>query len=420
MNLRLLCVSLVWLVPACGSTGPSAEPVTLDFRAENDLLAGFEQDSGFLPQGSPAAIRVVAGATAALVATAQATAVGDTLTPVSDTGSLAMEAGFTLEVSAKIDAAGVDYEGVIESFEYGIEPSMVSFEPFAVGESVTLESALPPSELARVPVPSVPGATLVVDITGGQVNTAYSGVCAVATGGLAQYTAEAVIDGTIQLEGTIELELLVVTETFGPYPIEVPIPAVTTALDLGTFSTVDGTPAPGSPCESAGADTDAVDPTAASGPMDPTSTESTTGGDPSMGSSGETTSGPTSGSTSGPETGEASSSSGGAECIDDAGCTLRETCVEEQCVPVPSECGDGLDCAACPSESTCSLCVQFDGNACSDVLDDCFFDDDCLALIDCTNPCEDQACYEACAAASTAEAVDLFNSVVLCINGECG
>ena len=130
-------------------------------------------------------------------------------------------------------------------------------------------------------------------------------------GGVAQYTAEAVIDGTIALEGTIELELLVVSETFGPFAIEVPIPAATTALDLGTFSTSDGMPAQGSPCDAVAGDTDTVDPTAASGGMtnggtttaDPTSdrttsADSTTGGDPT----GE--------ETSSPETGSESSSTG--------------------------------------------------------------------------------------------------------------
>lgn len=421
MNPRFLCLSLAWLVPACGSTGPSSEPVTLDFRAENDLLAGFEQDTGFLPAQSPAAIRVVAGATASLVAAAQATATGDTLTPVAESGLVTMEAGFSLEVSARIDAAGVDYEGVIETFEYGIEPAMTSFEPFAIGETVTLESALPPGELARVPIPSVPGATLVVDIAGGQVNAAYSGVCATAMGGLAQYTGQAVIDGSIQLEGTIELELLVVSETFGPFPIEVPIPAATTALDLGTFSTADGMPAEGSPCDGMVGDTDTVDPTAASGDTmtDPTTAGPTTG-DPTMGSSGAMTVGDsTGGETSATETGDESSSTSAGECVDDEGCVMGGTCVDNQCVPVPSECDDGLDCDACPSVTTCSLCVQFEGNACSELLDACFFDDDCVALIECANACEDDMCLDACAGASTAEAIDLYNEIVSCITGAC-
>ena len=420
MNPRFLCLSLAWLVPACGSSAPS-EPVTLEFRAENDLLDGFEQDSGFLPAQSPAAIRVVAGATASLVATAQATATGDTLTPVAESGSVTMEAGFSLEVSAMIDTAGVEYEGVIETFEYVIEPSMASFEPFAIGETVTLESALPPGELARVPIPAVPGATLVVDIAGGQVNAAYSGVCATAMGGVAQYTGQAVIDGTLQLEGTIELELLVVSETFGPFPIEVPIPAATTALDLGTFSTSDGMPAEGSPCDGTAGDTDPADPTAASGgtTSDPTTAGPTTG-NPTMGSSGGMTDDDsTGGEPTATGTGGQSSSSSDAECVDDTGCDMGETCADGQCVPVPAECDDGLDCDACPSQSTCSLCVQYEGNACSESINSCLFDDDCLALIECANACEDEMCIEACGAASTAEAVGLYNEIVICINGAC-
>ena len=290
--------------------------MTLAFRAQSDLLEGFEQDSGFQPAGSPAAIRVVAGANAALVATASAMASGDTLTPVAGSGSLSMEAGFSLEISARIDAAGVEYEGVVETFEYGIDPATTMFEPFAIGETVTLETALPPGELARVPVPSVPGATLIVDIAGGQVNTAYSGTCAAAIGGAAQYTGEAVIDGTLQLEGTIEIELLVTSETFGPFAFEVPIPASTTELDLGTFSVSDGMPTEGSPCDGAGSDTDTSGTTAASG--------ESTRGDPTAGEGSET----------GDEGSTGCDMPGGCEpqCVHNSDCLIG-TCNGGQCGP---------------------------------------------------------------------------------------
>lgn len=421
MNTRLLCISLAWLAPACGST---AETVTLDFRAEKDLLDGFQQDSGFLPQASPAAIRVVAGATAGLVATAQATATGDTLAPVAGTGSLAMEAELSLEVSARIDAVGVEYEGVVETFAYGIEPAMTSFDPFSIGETVMLQSALPPGELARVPIPAVPGATLVIDIAGGQVNAAYSGVCAVAMGGVAQYTAEAVIDGTIALEGTIELELLVVSETFGPFAIEVPIPATTTALDLGTLSTSDGTPAAGSPCDAMGADTDGVDPMATSGNpttggttmVDPTNADSTSADSTNADSTGEETSGPETGSSS---TGCEMPGGCGTQCMDDTSCPEGDVCVNALCVPEPSECSDGLDCSVCPSVQSCAACVQFTGNACGDAVDSCLLEDGCLELIECTNLCDDQACVDTCGEAATIESIELFNALLVCINDAC-
>ncbi|MBV1858950.1 MAG: hypothetical protein KUG77_11105 [Nannocystaceae bacterium] len=424
MNTRLFCISLAWLVPGCGSTA-APEPVTLDFQGERDLLDGFEQDSGFLPAGSPAAIRVVAGATASLAATAQATAVGDTLTPVAGTGSLAMEAGLSLEVSARIDAAGVEYEGVVETFEYAIEPAMTSFEPFSIGETVTLQSALPPGELARVPVPSVPGATLVLDIAGGQVNAAYSGVCATAMGGVAQYTAEAVIDGTIAIEGTIELEILVLSETFGPFSIEVPIPATTTTLDLGTFSTADGTAADGSPCDGVSGDTDAVSPMTVGGSTGISTTtsgstagEETTNADSTMGggSTGEETSSPETGSSS---TGCDAPGGCEGECVDDFDCVVDDACVDNECVPLPAECVSSLDCDACPTSQSCSFCVQTDDNACGDVANLCFFDDDCLTLVDCVNQCDDQPCADVCGAMSTPEAIEMYNAVASCVSDAC-
>lgn len=423
MDIKRLFAAAALLVPACKGSDSASEPVTLEFRAEHDLLGSFEQDSGFVPEGAPAAIRVVATANAGLTATAQATASGETLAPVEGSGTLAMEAGFSLEISARLDAAGVEYEGVVETFEYGIDPAMTTFEPFALGESVVLSSPLPPGELARVPIPSVPGATLVVDIASGELETTYSGVCATAMDGLAQYTAQAVIAGTLGLEGTIEVEIPIVgTETFGPFAVDVPIPATTTALDLGTFSIADGMPAEGSPCAGATGDTDADPTNGTSGPTgsDPTGSDPT-GSDPTgdASTSGDPTGEASSGSATGDPSGDDTTTTGRPECIEAAECAEDEACVEGTCTLVPEACWDGTDCGTCLDTDSCVWCEQLPGNACGDLTDACFSDVDCVALVECVTPCEDQACIDACAEGSTPEAIDLYNAAADCLIDVC-
>jgi len=423
MDTKRLFLAAALLAPACKGSDGGSGPVTLEFRAEHDLLGSFEQDSGFVPEGAPAAIRVVATANAGLVAAAQAIASGDVLTPVEGSGTLSMDAGFSLEISARIDASGIEYEGVVETFEYGIDPAMTTFEPFALGESVTLSSPLPPGELARVPIPSVPGATLVVDIASGELDTTYSGVCATTMDGLAQYTAEAVIEGTLGLEGTIEVEIPIIgTETFGPFAVDIPIPATTAALDLGTLSTADGMPAMGSPCAGSSGDTDA-DPTGVS--TDPTGADPT-GSDPSGdepsgdgSTSGDPTGDPSAGSTSGDPSGE-DASTGADTCGESADCAADEECVDGACMAVPSACFDGTDCSACPGSQSCFGCEQYDGNACGDAVAACFDDLDCASLVECANTCTDQTCLDACAAGAPSEALDLYNAAVDCLITACG
>ncbi|MBK6919574.1 MAG: hypothetical protein IPH07_19425 [Deltaproteobacteria bacterium] len=244
---------------ACGGGDGGGGSALLAFDGQQDFLPGFDYDSGWLPEGSPVSIRATATASGGVTVHAQATADGDALMPVAGSGTLAVEGALALEVSARIDTMGIEYEGVVETFAYAIDPVMQGFEPFAIDTAVPATATLPAAELGRVPIPSVPGASLVLAIEGGELSTVFTGVCATAAGGLAQYTGSLNTSGTIDAAATVEIEVPIVgTQSFGPFAFQVPIPASDHAVDLGTLTLPSGeaTDAAG-PCNGVGAGTDA-------------------------------------------------------------------------------------------------------------------------------------------------------------------
>ncbi len=450
-----VCTSLLWL--GCGSTS-NAEAVTVQFRAEEDLLSGFAQDSGFVPSNSPAAIRVVADARARLLATAAATASGTQLTPVPGSGSLALDAGFSLEVSARVDAAGFEYEGVVETFEYAVDPTNLAFDPFAIDAPVVLSSAFPPGELATVPIPSIPGATLLVTVSGGAMETTFTGICAASDMGAAQYTAQAVIEGTLELAGTVVIEIPIVgPESFGPFPVGVPIPPASILLDLGSFSTTDAMRVDLRPCDALPDETDGSSATSGM-PSDPTLADDDTTTGPETTSAGPSTATTTTTTTSATsETGETgpqgttgepedtdeacnddldNDGDGQTDC-EDEGCwestyctpcgastscrLFDEECVDAACVPVPLTCANGDDCESCPGRDSCGSCVEYEGQPCRDAFLDCLSTPGCLEIINCQAECDGEPeCENACTQSAEEFAAAAFFSLEACVDMACG
>ncbi len=264
---------------ACGGGGSDSDSGSgtddgagvseLEFAGEQPFLPGLDIDTGWLPEASPVAVKATASATGQVAVVAKATTDGETLTPVAGSGSLSLEGAIAFEVSARIDTNGIMYEGVVDSFEYGIEPANQSFDPFALDAPITVMSALPAQELGKVPIPSVPGASLVMSVTGGDLETSFQGTCAEAQDGFGQYTGTITMAGTVACAASVEIEIPIVgTMTFGPFPFDVPIPAIESPTDLGTLSLTTGEPGmPMGICDGGGtataaddaADTDAGD-----------------------------------------------------------------------------------------------------------------------------------------------------------------
>lgn len=426
------CVALMGT--GCGASS-SGEPVQLDFSAERDVLGGFEQDTGFLPAQSPAALRVRATASAGLTVRASALVEGGELTPISESGQLTVGASFQLEVSARLDAAGVDYEGVVDEFSYDVEEVTVAFDPFLLDAEVTATATLTSAEVARVPIPSVPGSTLIVEVTGGTIATRYSGVCAAVGDGAAQYTGRSVTDGTVELAGTIEISVPIIgSESFGPFTIDVPVPATTQDLDLGTLALDSGLPLEGfAPCDGSDSDTDADPTTTGNGSG---TAPGTTGMPPTTGTDSDETADTTETAdtaeteattdSADTEIGE-SSSSGAAEGEVDCGDALDNDangfidCDDPNCAGSNEcECLPG-NCGTCSDEFACVECGQLVGGECTAHAAACLDDEVCNELASCVQGCDggDQPCLDACAAASSDSAISLWNAAAMCFEDLC-
>lgn len=232
---------LALALAACHGDGGGGGGGDLTFSAEAPFLPGLDLDSGYVPDGSPVAVRATATASGGISITTGARSDGDTLEPVAGSGAIAIQGAIALEVSTRIDTAGIMYEGVVSSFDYALDPAMQTFEPFALDAPVTVMSMLPAKELGSVPIPSVPGGSLVLSVTGGQITTAFGGTCADAAAGFAQYTGTLTTQGTVSCSATVEIEVPIVgTQSFGPFAFDLPIPEIVSPIDLGTRSIATG------------------------------------------------------------------------------------------------------------------------------------------------------------------------------------
>lgn len=232
----MLALRVGIVVIVAGLIGCS-EPSGIPFHGEEALLDSFEWDSGLVPAGSPAQVRVAVRGGGGITVDATGSAAGDTLTASPGSGVLQSGGSLVLEVHAKVDVASIQFDGVVQEVGYEIPVQSAMFDPFLLdGQSTTLESTLAPGELIRAPIPSVPGSTLVLSIEGGTLTTEFAGTCAKARAGYAHYLGRASIGGTVSLSATIEIEVPIVgSRSFGPFAIEVPIPAIQRDIDLGLF-----------------------------------------------------------------------------------------------------------------------------------------------------------------------------------------
>jgi hypothetical protein len=239
----VLCLSAA----ACQGGGGDG---TMSFDAEAPLLPGFEKDTGFLPADQPVQVRLVARAGGAVKAHAEATGGDGALEPVAGSGVLDVAASFAFEVHANIDVSGIKYNGLVQSIDYTVPAATTAFDPFLLdGGEAMVASELPAEELASLPLASVPGGTLVLSIQGGTLTTRFTGVCASAADGMAQYTGRVITAGRVELGAMVRFEVpLVGTKEFGPIVIPVDIPELDAAMDLGTLD-ADGAPMEGTgPC----------------------------------------------------------------------------------------------------------------------------------------------------------------------------
>jgi hypothetical protein len=235
---RIVCAALLI---ACSSDGGSGAGAAT-FRGEEGFLQGLDYDTGLLPTDSPAQVRVVAVGSGGVVVNARGTSDGGGLAPVAGSGSIEISGMLALRIFAKLDVRGITFDDMVHETSYAIPLASQPFEPFLVDETpVEARAELPPAEIARVPIPNVPGGTLVLNVTGGYVSSAFRGTCATALAHEAQYLGALTVAGELQASATIEVEVPIVgTQTFGPFDLTIPIPNGDRDLDLGTVDLATG------------------------------------------------------------------------------------------------------------------------------------------------------------------------------------
>jgi hypothetical protein len=229
---------------ACsGGDGGSGE---IHFAGSMAALPDMEIDTGLQPADSPAQVRVVARSAGEVTAEATASSEGTELVPVPGSGRVGMDATLSLEVFARLDASAFTFDDVVETVTIALAPGETTFAPFLLdGGEVSFSSPIVPDEILSVPLAGVPGGTITLSTTGGQVTGRFAGTCAVAQNGLASYAAQITWSGTVELAASIEIDTPLGGKTFGPMAVAVPIPEFATPFDLGTRSMADGAEAAG-------------------------------------------------------------------------------------------------------------------------------------------------------------------------------
>jgi hypothetical protein len=235
----VLLVHLLLAAACGGAEGSSGE---LAFQGSEPFLGELEYDTGLVPEDSQAQVRVVAVGEGGVEIDARGLATDGTLAPVAGSGTLAISGRVALQIFAKVDVGGLSFDDLVHEMSYELPVVTQPFEPFALeGAPVEVRSDLPAAEIARVPIPNLPGGTLVVNVTGGYLETAFQGTCATVVGGDAQFLGSIVLGGEIDLSATIEVSVpFVGDQSFGPLEVTVPLPAADRAIDLGTVDTTTG------------------------------------------------------------------------------------------------------------------------------------------------------------------------------------
>ncbi len=285
----LTSVFLVAAAASCSDDDTGGSTSALTFKATQDALPNYSFDTGYLPSGSPAQVKLELKSGGGITVEAKASASGDALTPVAGTGKVTMAVQLKFGVKLKVNVTGIKYDGPLKNapdinIKFG---GTTTFDPFLIGKKVTLNATVPETKLATIPLGAalgLPGVTGDLELkVSGKMKSDYSGVCAKASGGAAQYTGKTVTSGDLKIKATLKLKALMYNKTVGPFDIPVTIPAIPANIDLGTKSLSGGASPKVGPCAGGttgdgGVGDGGVKPTEAGG-----KTEAGTGGDAGSG-----------------------------------------------------------------------------------------------------------------------------------------
>lgn len=240
------------LLVVLASLSACREETRIDFVTEQAWI-DVDRDSGDVVIGSGASVRVVTQAYAGYTVRASGLVKGSRVVPIEGTGSIVVEGHFDLEVSASVDLTVGSFSGPVDAPPFDFEVEIASFDPFLLGESITVVGGMPVKQVVRTRL--LPGVFLVLETAPGSFIPTYEGVCLETAEGAAQYTARIAIEPDFRYLASVEVAApLGGIDIIGPVGIELDLPPlVLQSLDLGTYSTSSGQPVDGlQPCDGGG------------------------------------------------------------------------------------------------------------------------------------------------------------------------
>ena len=226
-------LAAAYSLQACSDAADGPQVI---FEDESELFPGFEFSTGLQPEGSPVQASFTVSATGANKLRAVAVPSGSESSPVLSglptNGSIAIDGHFALVGELKIDVSGLpSYEGPIPGIENVVIDfsGSTTFDPFAIGTSVSARADIPPSRLPGIPLPGgIPGQLVIEIAEGSFVEVGFAGTCAGIDGAEASYSGTMARSGSLVLKPLIEIEVpLAGTQTFE-------IPSFTVDLALGS------------------------------------------------------------------------------------------------------------------------------------------------------------------------------------------
>ncbi len=212
----------------------------IDFEIEAPLYDDDEvmSETVDLDGAGTIALRAQAALDYRVVATAEV--IEDALVPDPEGGRIRVSGTLTLDPDVEVDTADAFGIGLIDSIEHEFDTQEARFEPFAVGETLELQLAMPQDDPKRRPVGDIPlvAIELVLDPAPGSFAVTYEGACLHREGDAVQYTARISIEPDVRYDASIEIGVpFAGTSTFGPVQVAIPLePLQDQFLDLGTYS----------------------------------------------------------------------------------------------------------------------------------------------------------------------------------------
>jgi hypothetical protein len=227
------------LTTACSGSESSNE---LQFAGETAVLPDFAYDTGMQPSSGPVQIKFEASAGGSLKASAQAIAGGTgasaAVAAVPGSGTYTLDAHFKLGGMLHVDVSGMRYDGPIPGIEnvdiaFGGE---TVFDPFLMAGTAKVTAMLPETKLPDIPLPGgLPGHLELTIGAGSTMTSVLAGRCASFEGNSAKFLATTSTSAKIMLQSKIVLQVPVVGDKdFGLPTIEIPVPAFSAPLDLGS------------------------------------------------------------------------------------------------------------------------------------------------------------------------------------------